>query len=86
MSVVAPDVLRRVADHAVLRLGTGGERIEVRRIEAERRQAVGHRRRAHQVDHAVRKHVAGIVARGAARFGAEALRAVQVPLRDSTAP
>ena len=80
LQVVAPDVLRRVADHAVLRLGAGGERIEMRRVEAERRQAVGHRRRAHQFDHATGEHVAGIGVRRAARFGAEALRAVQVPL------
>ena len=31
LEVVAPDVLRRVPDHAVLRLGTGGQRIEMRR-------------------------------------------------------
>jgi two-component system phosphate regulon sensor histidine kinase PhoR len=58
--IVAPDILRRVADHPVLRLGARRERVEMRRFEPELREAVRHRGRAHQLDHASGEHFARI--------------------------
>ena len=84
--IVAPDVLRRVADHPVLRLGAGRQRIEMRRVEAERRQAVGHRRRAHQLDHAPREHVARIAACPRRAFRRRGIGRRAGAARDSTAP
>ena len=69
--VVAPDVLRRVADHPVLRLGAGRERVEMRSSsKPSAGEPVRHRGGAHQLDHAPGEHVARVVRRCAPRVSA----------------